>query len=326
MDQNTDITFATLRNLITTYPKLSEHVKTAQVGEHIRSSLPESAFADRLNRMFPVHTPADAALSKAYATKVANLASSVMEEIDTALAMYGVPSSIFETSKEASAAEEEPVYLVESQKKLAMYSSTPIEVAEEALMRNQTKLSARSLTDGAIKIVKEASSRGANVSDWTLKYAGLVQCDTREASRWLEARAIKAPTEGISKAYTKLAHVTDNMDSSLGRDDLIKLANAVSDLDKQSGFSRYYGKNLPDPVSTIFNTKVAMQPMVDLAGTNVPVEKLLSIAPETYGDILGSDIVAEITRDGELAPDSLTEILDTLPVDMKKSLVKELGL
>ena len=69
-----------------------------------------------------------------------------------------------------------------------------------------------------------------------------------------------------------------------------------------------------------------MQPMLDLAGTAVPVEKLLSIPPETYGDILGSDIVEEISKDGEIQPDSLTEILDTLPIDMKKSLVKELGL
>ena len=69
-----------------------------------------------------------------------------------------------------------------------------------------------------------------------------------------------------------------------------------------------------------------MQPMLDLAGTSVPVEKLLSIPAETYGDILGSDIVEEISKDGEILPDSLTEILDTLPVDMKKSLVKELGL
>lgn len=326
VDQNTDTTFATLRSILTTYPELSEHIKTAQVGEEIRNSLPESAFADRLNRMYPVHTPADAILSKAYATKVANLAGAVMDEIDTALTMYGISGDLFSTPKVAHVETEQPIYLVESQNKLAMYSNTPIASAEEALRRNQTKLSNRSLTDGALKIVKEAQRRGENVSDWTLKYAGLVQCDPQESSHWLEARALKAPSDKLSQAYTKLAHVTRNIDSSLGRDDLIKLANAVNDLDSQSGFSRYYGRNMPDPVSTIFNTKVAMQPMIELAGTNVPVEKLLSVPPETYGDILGSDIVEEITQDGELVPDSLTEILDTLPADMKKSLVKELGL
>ena len=85
IDQNTDVTFATLRSLVTTYPDLAEQVKTAQVGEHVRESLPTSAFADPSYRMFPVHTPADALLSKAYATKVANLAESITSQIDTAL-------------------------------------------------------------------------------------------------------------------------------------------------------------------------------------------------------------------------------------------------
>lgn len=326
IDQNTDTTFATLRSLVNTYPDLAERVKTAQVGEHVRDSLPISAFADQSNRMFPVHTPADAILSKAYATKVANLAESVTSQIDTALSMYGISGDIFTRPKVASIEEEKPQYLVESQQKLAFYSNTPIQKAEEALIRNQSKLSSKSLTGGALKIVKEAHARGENVSEWTLKYAGLVQCNTKYAQDWLEARAVKSPTDALTNAYTKLASVASNMDSSLSRDDLIKLSNAVSDLDKQAGFNKYYGKQMPDPVATIFNTKIAMQPMVELAGTAVPVEKLLSVAPETYGDILGSDIVEEISKDGELLPDALTEILDTLPVDMKKALVQELGL
>ena len=326
VDQNTDTTFATLRSLLTTYPALSEHVKTAQVGEHVRDSLPTAAFADQSNRMFPVHTPADAILSKAYATKVANLADSVSAQIDTALDMYGVSSDIFSTPKIAHVEEEQPQYLVESQQKLAFYSNTPIAKGEEALIRNQSKLSSKSLTDGALKLVKEASRRGVNVSNWTLKYAGLVQCDTLEARDLLETRAHKASDYNIKQAYNKLAHVTTNIDGSLGRDDLIKLANTIGELDNLAGFNKYYGRTLPDPISTVFNTKTAMQPMLDLAGTSVPVEKLLSIPAETYGDILGSDIVEEISKDGEILPDSLTEILDTLPVDMKKSLVKELGL
>lgn len=326
IDQNTDITFATLRSLVNTYPDLAEHVKTAQVGEHVRDSLPTSAFADQSNRMFPVHTQADAVLSKAYATKVANLAEAITTQIDTALSMYGISEDIFSTPKVASVEEEKPQYLVESQQKLAFYSTTPIQRAEEALIKNQSKLSSKSLTGGALKLVKEASRRGENVSDWTLKYAGLVQCNTQETRDWIEARAVKAPNTLIKEAYTKLAHVASNMDSSLSREDLIKLSNAVSTLDKQAGFNKYYGKQLPDPVATVFNTKTAMQPMVDLAGTSVPVEKLLSIAPETYGDILGSDIVDEIAKDGEVLPDALTEVLDTLPIDMKKALVQELGL
>ena len=326
VDQNTDTTFATLRSLLTTYPDLSQHVKTAQVGEHVRNSLPVTAFADQSNRLYPVHTVADAILSKAYATKVANLASSVVAQIDTALAMYGVPEDMFSRPKVAHIEEEQPQYLVETQQKLAFYSNTPIAKAEEALIRNQSKRSSRSLTDGALKLVKEASRRGENVSNWTLKYAGLMQCDPMEARDWLDTRAHKAKGSNLKDAYTKLAHVASNIDSTINRDDLIKLTNTIGELDKIAGFNKYYGRTLPDPISTVFNTKTAMHATLDLAGTVVPVEKLLSIPAKAYGDILGSDIVEEISQDGEIMPDALTEILDTLPVDMKKSLVKELGL
>lgn len=326
IDQNTDVTYASLRDVLATYPDIREYVKTAQVGEDVRNSLPVSAFADPGNRMFPVHSAADAVLSKAYATKVANLASTVMDQIDTALDMFGVPKDIFAQPKVASHKEEAPIYLAESQQKLAFYSSTPIAAGEEALQRNQAKLSSKSLTDGALKLVKEASRRGENVSNWTLKYAGLVQCDTQETRDWVETRAHKAPTASLSEAYTKIAHVVTSLDGSVDRDDLIKLSNAIGELDSLAGFSRYYGRTLLDPVSTVFNTKTAMQPMLDLAGKQVPVEKLLAVSPEAYGDILGSDIVSEISENGELMPDALVEILDTLPADMKQALVKELSL
>lgn len=326
IDQNTDVTYASLRDVLATYPDIREYVKTAQVGEDVRDSLPASSFADPDNRLFPVHSAADAVLSKAYATKVANLATTVMAQIDTALDMFEVPRDIFAQPKVASYEEEAPIYLAEAQQKLAFYSSTPISAGEEALQRNRSKLSSKSLTDGALKLVKEASRRGENVSEWTLKYAGLVQCDTQETRDWVETRAHKAPTPALSEAYSKIAHVVTSIDGSVDRDDLIKLSNAIGELDNLAGFNRYYGRTLLDPVSTVFNTKTAMQPMIDLAGTQVPVEKLLSVSPEAYGDILGSDIVSEISEDGELMPDALVEILDTLPADMKQALVKELAL
>jgi hypothetical protein len=327
MDQNTDVTFATLRGIVSSYPQIREYVKTAQVGEHIRESLPTSAFADPGNRMFPVHSAADAVLSKAYATKVANLADSVMHQIDTALDMYGVPKSLFRQEKVAHAEPvEKPIYLAESQQKLAFYSNTPISAGEEALRRNQSKLASKTLTDGALKLVKEASRRGENVSEWTLKYAGLVQCDNLEVRDWVETRALKAPNDELRNAYTKLAHVATSLDGTVDRDDLVKLSNAIGELDAMAGFSKYYGKTMLDPVATVFNTKTAMQPMIEMGGKTVPVEKLLAVSPESYGDILGSDIVEEISSNGELMPDALIEILETLPADMKTSLVKELNL
>ena len=78
VDQNNDVTFSHLRQVLSTYPQIKEHIKVATVGEDYRESLPINSFADRANRRFPVASAADSILSKAYATKVANLAPEIM--------------------------------------------------------------------------------------------------------------------------------------------------------------------------------------------------------------------------------------------------------
>ena len=325
IDQNNDTTFSKLREVLKDFPQIKPYIKTASVGEEVRSSLNTAAFADRVNRRFPVNSAADTILSKAYAIKVANLADGVMDEIDTALEMYNVDTNLFTRSKVAQA-KSAPNYLLEDQKKWDLQKNTSIKLAEQALFRNKNKLAPKTLSTASLKLIKEARARGEEVSTSTLKYAGLVQCDAKSTRDWLEARAHKATNANISNAFTKLSSVMANVDNSVSRDDLIKVSSAISKLDKLAGFTKYYGRNLPDPVETVFNTKTAMQPTLSLGGKDIPLEKLMSVSPESYGDILGSDIVDEITEGGEIAPDKLSAILDTLPKDMKDSLVRELNL
>jgi hypothetical protein len=182
------------------------------------------------------------------------------------------------------------------------------------------------MSSAAAKLIKHASLKGDNVSPEILKYAGLVQSNSEYLTSWLEARATKAEGENTKVAYTKLANITKAIDTSVTRQDLIKLANTISELDRAEGLDRYYSKKLPDPISTVFNTKIAMQPVVSLGAKDVPLEKLLAIDPAVYGDIIGSDIVEEISKDGELIPENLVDIFETLPLDMKNLLVEKLGL
>lgn len=326
IDQNTDTTFKVLKQIVTDYPTLSTYIKTAQVGEHVRNSLPDSAFADRSNRLFPVHSPADAILSKAYTTKLANVAPAVVQQIDDALDLYGVDRTYFERAKVAHHVEQErPIHLIPSQRKLPVYSNTSTKVAEDAFIRNKKKLSSESLAIGASRLVKIAEQRKEDLSVETLKLAGLTQCDTSVAADWIEARATVTKSN-VSESFYKLASIVRKLPSEAGRSELLKVASTLDKLDKIGGLDIYYNKKLMNPLETIFNTKVAMEKIVDLAGSSVPLNKLLEVDPKVYGDILGSDIVDEIAPGGQLDPEALVEILDTLPVDMKKSLVQKLGM
>mgnify|MGYP003120534012 CR=1 FL=1 len=325
IDQNNDVTFSHLKNILEDIPQIREHIKEAQVGEDVRDRTSSSAFADTYNKRFPLASKADAILSKAYATKVANLAPEVMDKIDVALKIYDVSEDLFKSEKVAYAPEE-PQYLVASQSKLPIYSSTQTKVAEYHLSKHIHKLKPSTLGDAAVKLVKHASSRGEEVSLDTLKYAGLVQTDISEASNWIEARAYKAEDPKHTEAYTKLSSIVSNLDNTTSRDQLIKIANTLENLDSLSGLDKYYHRNLPDSISTIFNTKTAMAPSVEMAGKQIGLEKLLAIDPSVYGDILGSDIVEEITENGEIDSQKLIEVFETLPADMKQLLVEKLSL
>ena len=81
-----------------------------------------------------------------------------------------------------------------------------------------------------------------------------------------------------------------------------------------------------DPVHTVFNTTKIASQYTEIQGRVVPNQKLMNIDPQSYGDILGADIVPEITTNGTVDLEKLGTIINTLPNDMKSMLLKELGL
>ena len=321
IDQNTDPTFDLFKKIIEGRPSLGEQVKTAQVGGAIRESLPDSSFANSSDRLFPINTPENALLSMAYATKQAGVSQSTLEKISTAMELFGV-SLPEETS--IKVASEKITYLVPEHKLFPIKTAHDLPLAEAALHKNAKKLASKTLATASVILVKEASSRGMNVSENTLRLAGLMQCDRDKAAEWIEARSMAS--SGSSEAYMKLATLVRDCGEETTREDLTKVASALEELDINSGLNVYYGKRLPTPQETIFNAKVAMGSSMELAGKPVPMQDLLRISPEVYGDVLGDDIVSEITSDGELDPESLLAILPTLPADMQELLVQKLNL
>jgi len=322
IDQNTDPTFALLNDIIKERPGFSDMVKTAQVGLDVREELPLTAFADPHNRLFPVHTPEDAALSKAYSEKQAGVPVQVSEAIEAALGMYGVEVPEPQVSKTAFA---KVAYLLEDTRQLPIREDTDVAKAEAALHRNSRKLAPKTLAKAANILIKEASDRGLEVSSDTLRFAGLTQCDRDKAAESIEIRGEAAPKG--REYFDKLAGYVRALPSGSTRSDLVTIADAVGKLDTNYGLAKHYGRSLPNPMETVFNTKVAMGPSLDLAGTDVPLEELLRVDPEAYSDILGPDVLGEITGpQGELDPENVSAIFATLPLDMKRMLVSKLGL
>ena len=318
IDQSKDPTSKILYGIVRDMPAIVPMIKTAEINT---SSKPTSAFADQYNRLFPVDSPANALLSKAYAIKTSDLAPHVKLAIDQALDIYGVDLPEVEQEK---VAELEPRYILKEQRKFPVKEASDVPKAEEALNRVRFKLNTKTLASAATELVKAAHASDQNVGDNVLQWAGLTQCDVEKTADWIDARRYAAPPEA-EDVFEQLAKKVASDSGPRTRDELLKLADTVEFLDNKYGIEIYYGKKVPNPLETVFSTKTAMCNMMSMGGKDIPVSKLVTIDPETYSDILGEDILEEITTDGELDESKILEIFETLPQDMKILLASKIA-
>ena len=113
MDQQRDITQRTLYQILQERPGIEPLIKHASVGVSL-DSLPNSAFADDIGRNYPIDTPANAAMSLAYATKTANLEDRVSRRLGDAAEIYGI---LLPPKQQEKVAYSVPRYLLPKQKK-----------------------------------------------------------------------------------------------------------------------------------------------------------------------------------------------------------------
>jgi hypothetical protein len=320
MDQQRDFTHRTLYNILQERPGIEPLIKQASVGVSL-DNLPNSAFADTYNRAYPIDTPSNTAMSLAYAIKTADLAPHVSSNLARAAEIYGI---VLPPKAQVKVAYEEPRYLLPKQKKFGIKTASDVPKAEAALKRVSSKLCTEDLATAATVLVKAAADSDQNVSPVVMQWAGLAQCDLEKAAEWIEARedSLSGKANGV---FAKVARVVRAFDSENTRDDLVKIAETVGKLDEVYGLQVHYNRKLPNPMETVFNTKTSMEKMVSLAGTDVPLADLMKKDPEFYGDVLGDDILPEITTDGKLDETKLVEELPILPADMLKLLASKMG-
>jgi hypothetical protein len=258
-----------------------------------------------------------------YAIKTAGVEPHVIGRISKALDLYGVAAPVPELAKEA-AAFEEVVYVLPEYNKLPVKTASDIKLAEDAVLRNKSKLKTATLANACNILVKLAGKNGLEVSSETMQLAGLTQCDVEKTASWIEARG----NITSNRTFYKLADRVRGPRGPKSRADLVKLSSAVDQLDRKFGLEVHYNKKLPDPLQTVFSTKVAMSSMVDMGSCTIPLSTLSKLPESFYSDILGEDVADEICKDGVVDAGLLAEVVPTLPNDMKELLaskIKESG-
>lgn len=323
VDQSSDPVMAHLMRRVADRPKLASAAMDVDVDREALAALPDSAFAWPEKRAYPIHDAGHTLLSRIYREGEPNVPPYVDIALKQASEVYGVDESAFDRPKVAAAEDSEDVFLLPQHRRLRVVDATHVKVAEEKLLTEGKNLSVVSRALAASRLVEKAAYFNVDVTSTTLKMAGMTATDTRELATWLEARAEASPIE-YKESFQKLAAAVHGLPNTLAdRDTQVRLAETIQSLDEMAGLSRHYGRRLPDPLHTVFNTdkRANLGSGVTLAGRFMPLERLASYDRDFYSDVLGADIVREASdASGAMDPTKLAQILETLPVDMQRAL------
>lgn len=325
IDQFHDKSFKRLFRLIQEHPQAEQHIKTASVDYAENENRPDTAFAWQERRLFPIDSPSEAALSRLYMEKQANIPDRVRKLCDKALEVYGIEMPL--QTKTAAAPENPMDYLLPDIKRFRVKTADDAKTAADAILQQLKGMDAVTRTRACVNLVKKATALETKLPMEIYKLAGATVSFTPRMKDWLEARAVATDDPHIRGAYEKLAEYTGKQAQFLNNtEELIKVADAISELDEAANLTRFYDKSLPDPVRTVFNTEKIAEETMNVAGRDLPLSTLLSVDPEIYKDVFGDDLAEDFISGEDVDPEQLKIILPTVPLDLKQALVAQMGL
>jgi hypothetical protein len=324
-DQFSDSSFRSVVKLVQEYPQVEDLVKTANMDEELNEKSADSAFAWRERRLFRIDSPGHALLSHVFIEKQAGVPAEVRSLCDKALELFGVKPDL--TTKVA-AADDTSDFLLPSVRRLMVKTATDVTLASDAIMRNHKQLDVNTRAEACTNLIKKAVDLNTPVPPMIMKLAGATMCDTKQLRDWIEARAAATTDPQLKFGYAKMAEEIGELPGLCGdRDELIKVAGALQEMDEAAGLTKYYDRQLPDPLMTVFNTDKVADDIVELAGRQVPMGRMLQIEPDVYKEAWGSDLAGEfIDKTGEVDPEQLKIILPTVPRDLQKALAAQMGI
>ncbi len=317
IDQTNDPGFGTLVAVARRFPGLQEMAKTAELDESEYADLPASAFAWESRRKFPIHNKAHAAISLGYRKVASAVPSEVDEKLKKAAMAYGIDTSVFEEPEEVKTASNEFFLLENGRFRVA--SKEDVEYAEKALLRKYAQLTPQERAEAFTNLGKVASHFEVPLQPSTQKLAGFTVTSTQKLVDWVEARQAAAEQleAAAAGAYAKLASAYKGSSPYIAdRPTQVKLAALLDELDTQTGVNQYYGKSLPDPLQTVFNTEKIAADQIMIGSLMIDKAKLAGLPLSFWQSLLGDDVAKEISTDGEPDIDKIAPILPTLPQDL----------
>jgi hypothetical protein len=314
-----DPAFAYLRRKCETAPLFREAVKHASADPAEGDSLPETAFAWPERRRYPIHSREHAILSFAYAKEAAlkKVPEVVLTRIKEALDVYEVDQGIFEDAAASKVAADTTPYAFPSQGRMPVRNAAEVKYAEKRFLEQLSKLAYGDRFEIASHLAKFAADHSVSLQTDTLRLAGKTASNPALVRQWVDARTVACKDATIKRAFEELSTELKTYTKIVPRDAL-KLAALLGRLDEQAGLNAHYGKKLPDPMQSVFNTDKIAEDSVDLgSGSSVSLSKLAALPASFWEDLGGKELSDAIAPRGKVDTSKLAAIVETLPLDLK---------
>jgi hypothetical protein len=320
-------------------PEYYDDVSQAEIDYDDKQKLPESSFAWPEERAYPISGRDMAILSALYRNQYPpeNEGVAVPPQVDANLEkaayLYDFKLPSRKTKKEASQVKiSSEDYLLPSEQKFPVRNIKEAAMVEKIIVKNAHVMGYDHLSQAAFRLIEKVATYKGGKSNIEklhpviLKHAGLTLSnkDLLEAS--INRRLDFSKNEKCNEAYAKLAAMVD--DTDFNRENLLKIASVLEQLDKTAQVRHLYDKHILNPIESVFNTlkPFSAHTVEKTASEGVFTEEMAeSVNEEQVRALLGDDVLEEAKDNDGIHKGKLVEVVNSLPNEMVQDFVARIS-
>jgi len=299
-------------------------------------ALPDTSFADRVHRRFPLTDKANTWASAGYFAKTASECGYskvehdfVLSRIKRAADIYGIGKEVDDLmSKIASSASDETEkkaedpgnYCDPDHKGYPVFDKKGAELASEFFSRNAYKYGHERRMSIAKNILKKCAEYGVKAAEQVRLSAGDGFPNRETLAENLLFRANELMRRGTYKMASELCKfakevcVCSDEDLDRNREGLF---DAIAGMDEITGIDDCYGRKFCAPEEVVFDIPLsAMKEVVDdavpMGGDTFSAKALAGLPRSLFEKVLPKDMVDGMMEDGKISPKKLSVTIISL--------------
>lgn len=347
MDSTTDNSLRTLWGILKTAGTPDYVADGSLIGEKDAAALPDTSFADRVHRRFPIVDKANTWASAGYFAKTASdygytpaTHELVLSRIKRAADVYGIGKDVEDAMAKIASAQE-PVqikvasddlsnYCDPDHKGFPVFDKKGAELANDFFARNAYQYGHARRQQIAQNILRKSAEYQVKVAEQVRLSAGQGFPNRETLAENLLFRANELMRRGTYKMASELCKFAKEVctcsDEELDQN-RNGLFDALAGIDEMTGIDDCYGRKFNAPEEVVFEiTPESMKEIVDDAvpmGSEMLSAKALSELPRAlFEKVLPKEIVSGMMEGGKISPKKLSVTIVSLKSPETSHLLK----